>query len=54
MDDELDSSQTLDQLGIRDGDSIFFRKREDRVDELEDDHGEYAGLGSQSRKQMIE
>lgn len=44
MENELDSGKTLDQLEIREGDSIFFRKRNDRMDEMQEDHGEYCSL----------
>lgn len=44
MEDELDSIKTLDQLGIKEGDSIFIRKRNDGMEEIEADQGEYSGL----------
>lgn len=50
MEDELDSSQTPDQLGVREGDSIFIRKidgGEEKVDEIEEEQGEFPRMRSE-------
>lgn len=56
QDEAFNPELTLDELEIKDGDSVFIRKvderGEEKVDEMEEDQGEWLVSTSQSQKQV--
>ena len=48
------SELTLDELGIRDGESVFIRKKDDRLNEMEEEQREFSRMRIEHVRRAIE